>query len=343
MGGTNWTKRRCRNAFANQGAADPWWKKKDPGILPALRRILEDDTAGDPCSIRKWKRQSLDNLVEKLGPQHAASAPTVARLLRELDYSPKVNRKHLGESSPDRDRQFQYILGQKRLFLRHGWPIVSVDAKKRELVGWFKNAGQAWCREAFAVNLYDYPSLAEGIAIPYGLYDLVHNEGFVSLGISANTADFAVASVWWWWHTYGQYRYPDVPALLVLGDGGSNNGCRVHLWKYALQTQFVNRTGLEVTVCHYPTGASKWNPVEHRLFGQISKNWQGYPLFSYARMLAMIRGTETETGLKVHARLDRRTYVKGKELSEQQMLEINLHAHRIFPKWNYTLKPRLPL
>lgn len=343
MAGVNWTSRRYRNAFANQGAVDSWWKKKDPGILPALQRILEDDTAGDPCSTRKWKRRSLDNLAEQLGPQHAVSAPTVGRLLRDLDYSPKVNRKHLGTSSPERDRQFRYLLQQKRLFLRHGWPIVSVDAKKRELIGWFKNAGQAWCLKAFAVNLYDYPSLAEGIGIPYGLYDLVRNEGFISVGISANTADFAVASVWWWWHTYGQYRYPDAPALLVLADGGSNNGCRVHLWKYALQTQFVNRTGLEVTVCHYPTGASKWNPVEHRLFGQISKNWQGYPLFSYARMLAMIRGTETDAGLKVYARLDRHTYIKGKELSKDQMLAINVQAHRIHPKWNYTLKPRLSL
>lgn len=263
----------------------------------------------------------------------------MARLLCDLDYSPKVNRKHLGTSSPGRDRQFQYILRQKRLFLQHGWPVISIDAKKRELIGWFKNAGTAWRHEPFSVNLYDYPSLAEGVGIPYGLYDPARSEGFVSVGVSRNTADFAVASLLWWWQTYGQRRYPEAPRLLILADGGGSNGCRVRLWKYALQTQFVKRTGLEVSVCHYPKGASKWNPVEHSLFGRISKNWAGYPLHSYDRMLALIRGTETDPGLKVFARLDPRLYETGKKVSNEQMSAVNLHPRKVFPKWNYQLRP----
>lgn len=305
----------------------------------ALEHLLKDYTAGDPCSTRKWKRQSLHNLAELLEGRHSISAPTVARLLRDLDYSPKVNRKHLGKSSPDRDRQFCYILRQKSLFLRHGWPVLSIDAKKRELIGWFKNPGAALCKQPFSVNAYDYPSLAEGVGIPYGLYDPARNEGFVSVGVSGNTAEFAVASVLWWWRAYGQRRYPDPPCLLLLADGGGSNGSKVRLWKYALQTQFVDRTGLEVMVCHYPTGASKWNLVEHALFGRISKNWAGYPLRSYDWMLALIRGAETKSGLKVFARLDRTTYKTKKKVSDEQMLEVNLHSRRLFPHWNYQLKP----
>ena len=205
------------------GGGRPLLEKKNAGIRAALLAMLQDDTVGDPCSTRKWKRRSLHNLAEQLRPQYTVSAPTVARLLRELDYSPKVNRKHLGESSPDRERQFQYILRQKRLFLGHGWPAVSIDAKKRELVGGFKNAGTAWCNAPFSVNAYDYPSLAEGIGIPYGIYDPARNEGFVSVGVSGNTAEFAVATLLWWWQTYGRRRYSNAPGLLIRADGGGSN------------------------------------------------------------------------------------------------------------------------
>lgn len=338
----NWLSHRCRVESACREAADAPWKKKDPDLLAALEKLLANDTAGDPCSTRKWKRQSLRSLAKQLQPQHPVSAPTVSRLLEDLDYSPKVNRKHLGESSPDRDRQFRYLQQQQRLFSRHGWPVVSMDAKKRELIGWFKNPGEALCRQPFSVNLYDYPSLAEGIGIPYGIYDLLRHEGFVSVGTSANTAEFAVASLLWWWLTYGWQHYGHAPWLLILADGGSSNGCRVQLWKHALQTRFVNVTGLGVLVCHYPKGASKWNPVEHRLFGPISKNWQGYPLYSYERMLSLIRGTEAGN-LKVYARIDWRQYTTGKKLDEDQLFEINLHTRRLFPKWNYMIKPYPPL
>jgi hypothetical protein len=181
--------------------------------------------------------------------------------------------------------------------------------------------------------------LAEGIAIPYGLYDPGRNEGFVSVGTSANTAEFAVAAVLWWWRTYGQQRYAGAPELLLLADGGSSNGCRVHLWKYSLQAHLVNRTGLQVTVCHYPTGASKWNPVEHRLFGPVSKNWEGYPLFSYDRLLRCIRGTTTDKGLQVFARMDWHNYETKKKVTAEQQETINLCHHRVLPHWNYTIEP----
>jgi Rhodopirellula transposase DDE domain len=335
----SWSKTSLTTGFANQEAAGLLWKKKDPDILPALEQLLQEYTAGDPCSNKKWQRQSLQQLKEKLHAKHPVSAPTVARLLRALDYSPKVNRKLLGTSHPHRDEQFGYIEGQKRLFLRRGWPVISVDAKKRELIGWFKNAGEAWCRESYLVNAYDYPSLAEGVGIPYGLYDPARNEGFVYVGTSSNTAEFAVDAIQWWWLTYGKRRYSGAPALLILADGGGSNGHRVRLWKYTLQHRLVDPMSSQVTVCHYPTGASKWNPVEHRLFGPISTNWKGYPLFSYERMLSCIRGTTTEKGLRVRATIDWRMYATKKKVSDAQMMQVNLHKHKVFPNWNYTIKP----
>ena len=316
-------------------------KKKDPALLVALEQLLQEDTAGDPSSRLKWKRQSLHRLSQRLGSAHPASAPTVGRLLRQMDYSPKVNRKQLAESSPHRDEQFRYLQRQKRLFLRRGWPVLSIDTKKRELVGWFKNPGTTWCRQPVAVNTYDFRSLAEGVAIPAGIYDLARNEGFVMVGISANTAEFTVDALRWWWRTYGRRQYPGVPALLLLADGGGSNGCRVRLWKYSVQRRLVNPIGLPVTVCHYPTGASKWNPVEHRLFGAISENWAGSPLVTYGRILALIRGTTTEQGLVVHATLNEQRYATKIKISDEQMQEVQLYQHRVFPQWNYTIRPTM--
>lgn len=223
--------------------------------------------------------------MSSLGSTHPVSPPTVARLLREQDYSLKGNRKQLAVSSPYRDEQFQYLQGQKQVFWERGWPVISVDTKKRELIGRFANAGTIWCRDPHRVNVYDFRSLADGIAIPYGIYDLIQNAGFVFVGVSADTGEFAVDAIVWWWLGYGQMDYPGAPALLILADGGGSNGYRLRLWKYALQHRLVNTTGLAVTVCHYPKGASKWNPIEHRLFGPISGNWAGEPLTSYDKML----------------------------------------------------------
>jgi hypothetical protein len=323
------------------GAGQPAVEKQDPSILPALEQLLEDATAGDPDSTLKWKRPSLRHLCDALRPDHTACASTVRRLLRDLGYSPKVNRKQLGKSDPQRDEQFRYLHSQKALFLQQNWPVLSIDAKKRELIGWFKNPGTIWCREPCCVNVYDFRSLALGVGIPYGLYDIARNEGFVLVGTSGNTAEFAVDALGWWWRKFGHYQYPEATSLLLLADGGGNNGYRVRLWKYTLQHWFVNATGLKVTVCHYPTGASKWNPVEHRLFSQISDNWAGQPLESYERMLHLMEGTTTEQALVVHAALTNQQYATGIEISDKQMTGINIATHTVFPLWNYTIEPAI--
>ena len=302
---------------------------------------MADETAGDPCSSLKWKHKSLRRLSTALGEAHAASAPTVARLLDQLDFSRKVNHKELALSSPYRDEQFQYLQAQKQAFRAQGWPVIYVDTKKRELIGWFKNAGAIWCRDPHRVNVYDFRSLAEGIAIPYGIYDPQRNAGFVSVGISADTAAFAVDAIHWWWQAAGQVDYPAAPQLLILADGGGSNGYRPRLWKYALQSNLVNLTGLAVTVCHYPTGASKWSWVEHRLFSPISLNWAGEPLSSYEKMLHFLETTTTEQGLVVKARLTQTHYQKSIKISDAQMAALNLTRHQTLPQWNYTLKPTL--
>jgi len=303
---------------------------------------MEEETAGDPCSTLKWKGKSLRRLSAALGSAHAASAPTIGRLLGQLDYSRKVNRKELGSVAPHRDEQFQYLQAQKQTFLQRGCPVIYVDTKKRELIGVFKNAGSVWCRDPHRVNIYDFRSLAEGVAIPYGIYDPVRNAGFVFVGTSADTAEFAVDAISWWWTAYGQADYPDQSELLILADGGGSNGCRPRLWKYALQYNLVNPTRLTVTVCHYPTGASKWNWVEHRLFGPISVNWAGEPLTSYPKMLGFLNGTTTQQGLVVTAILSQTGYKTGIKITDEQMAALNLSNHSTLPKWNYTIRPNSP-
>jgi hypothetical protein len=279
-------------------------------------------------------------LSAALGDDHPASPPTVRRLLDDLDYSRKVNHKAIASSSLHRDEQFEYLQAQKQAFFERGSPVIYVDTKKRELIGLFKNPGAKWCRDPHRVNVYDFRSLAEGIAIPYGIYDPRYNEGFVYVGTSADTAEFAVDAIVWWWQTSGQVHYPQVPELLILADGGGSNGYRPRLWKYALQYRLVNPTGLSVTVCHYPTGASKWNWVEHRLFSPISANWAGEPLSSYDKMLHFLDATTTEQGLVVSAVLTETTYQTKIKISDQQMTTLNLTKHKTLPQWNYTLIPR---
>jgi hypothetical protein len=300
---------------------------------------LAEDTAGDPCSLLKWKHKSLRRLSAALGEAHPVSPPTVGRLLDALEYSRKVNHKALAGSSPYRDEQFDYLQAQKQAFVERGWPVLYVDTKKRELIGLFKNAGTIWCRDPHRVNIYDFRSLAKGIAIPYGLYDAQRNAGFVYVGTSADTAEFAVDAIQWWWHTAGHLDYPGVPAVLILADGGGSNGYRPRLWKYALQHHLVNPTGLSVTVCHYPTGASKWNWVEHRLFSPISANWAGEPLTSYEKMLQFLTATTTEQGLVVKATLTNIQYQTKIKVSDEQMAALNLIKHATLPQWNYTIKP----
>ena len=302
---------------------------------------MADHTAGDPCSSLKWKRKSLRQVSGALGAKHPASAPTVARLLRTRDYSLKVNHKQLTVSSPHRNEQFLYLQAQKEAFLQRGWPVIYVDTKKRELIGLFKQARAIWCRDPHRVNVYDFRSQAKGIAIPYGIYDATRNAGFVYVGTTCDTSEFAVAAIRWWWQTYGCRDYPGVPEVLILADGGGSNGYRPRLWKYALQHDLVNVTGLSVTVCHYPTGASKWNWVEHRLFGPISLNWAGEPLSTYRKLLQFLDHTTTEKGLRVKSQLTKKKYATGLKITDAQMAALNLTKHTTLPQWNYTIRPTL--
>jgi len=294
-------------------------------------------------SEQKWQRSSLRHLMNELEQiGHWISHTTIARLLKEMGYSLKANVKRLsGSSHPDRDRQFQYMAVQKAIFQQAGWPIISVDTKKKELIGKFKNPGQEWCRDARAVNDHDFEQDALGKAVPYGIYDLMHNHGYVYVGQSADTPQFAVEVIARWWREFGQALSPNADKILILADAGGSNGCRPRLWKQQLQEQLADQLGLEVTVCHYPTGASKWNPIEHRLFGPISLNWAGKPLETFEFMLACIRGTDTDTGLQVNAFLVEKVYEKGIKVAEEVMQALHIEWHSVCPRWNYTIKPRL--
>ena len=289
---------------------------------------------------RKWVRSSLRHLSDLLRKQGVAiSRGTVGRLLKKLGFSLRANEKRLtGPPHPDRDRQFRYIERLKRRFLRAGLPVISVDAKKKELVGDFKNAGRVWRRESDPVNAHDFRQDASDRAVPYGLYDLTHNRGYVAVGTSADTAEFAVDAIAAWWEEHGSKSFPGAEKILILADAGGSNSCRNRLWKLRLQEQLVDRLGLGVTVCHYPRGASKWNPVEHRLFGPISTNWAGKPLRCLGTLLGYIRGTKTETGLEVEAELMKRTYATKIKVSKEQMSGVRLVRHATCPTWNYTIK-----
>lgn len=293
-------------------------------------------------SEQKWQRSSLRHLMDEMEQiGHWISHTTIARLLKEMGYSLKANVKRLsGSNHPDRDRQFQYIAVQKAVFQQAGWPIISVDTKKKELIGNFKNTGQEWCRDARAVNDHDFEQDALGKAVPYGIYDLMHNHGYVYVGQSADTPQFAVEVIVSWWREFGQELFPNAGKILILADAGGSNGCRPRLWKQQLQEQLADQLGLEVTVCHYPTGASKWNPIEHRLFGPISLNWAGKPLETFEFMLACIRGTNTVTGLQVNAFLVEKVYEKGIKVAKEVMQALQIDWHSVCPQWNYTIKPR---
>jgi hypothetical protein len=326
------------------GAGRPRVEKKDPLIEQALLDMVEPETAGDPMSEQKWLRSSLRSLSERLKQAgHQASAPTVSRRLQKHDYALRVNakQKESGGQHPERDAQFRYIERQKQAFLAAGDPIISVDTKNKELIGNFKNAGQAWKQEAEAVNVHDFLSEALGRGVPYGIYDVRHNDGVVYVGHSADTAELAVGAINRWWHEHGQKAYSTSTKLLILADAGGSNGCRPRLWKAQLQSQLSDALGLTITVCHYPTGCSKWNPIEHRLFRFISINWAGQPLRTFETMLNLIRGTSTRKGLKVSAHLLEGVFETGKKVTDAVMKTLNITRHTPCPRWNYTIRPRL--
>jgi len=303
--------------------------------------MVAPETAGDPTSDQKWIRSSLRSLSQRLGDAgHPASPPTVGRLLKDLGYSLKVNVKKKGEDHPDRNKQFEHIEAQVQAFRAAEWPIISVDTKKKELIGDFKNDGRAWCQEPEYVNAHDFRSDAIGRAVPYGIYDVIHNRGYVYVGDSADTPQFAIDAVVACWQNEVSKAFPQGSPLLILADAGGSDGYRPRVWKQQLQEQLSDQFGIAVTVCHYPTGCSKWNPIEHRLFSHISINWAGKPLRTFDIMLACIRGTETTTGLTVKASLQEGVYEKGQRVSDAETKKLNLERHEVCPKWNYTIQPR---
>ncbi len=303
---------------------------------------MKHETAGDPMTGLKWTRRTAGKIAKELraaGLEIGKS--TVLKLLKQMGYSLRVNHKKLSSgASAHRDEQFAYIASLRDRFERRGDPVISVDAKKKELVGNFKNAGATWCRNAIPVKDHDFRSEALGMAIPYGVYDVLANRGAVIVGNSFETPAFAVASIEKWWRCEGQRRYADAGRLLILADSGGGNGSRCRAWKLGLQELLADRHGLEITVAHYPSGASKWNPIEHRLFSEISKNWAGIPLDSYETILKYIRTTRTAWGLRVRTFLDRRTYRKGVKISDAQMRGLSICEHKTLPRLNYAISPR---
>jgi hypothetical protein len=312
--------------------------KKDPTILNDLTRLVEPETAGNPCSGEKWVRSRLRGLSKALNGR--ASRTTVARLLRKQGYGLRSHRKvlHTGKPHAERDRQFRYIASLREEFRRTGDPRISVDAKKKELVGNFKNAGQSWRREAEKVNAHDFPQDAECRASQYGIYDPERNEGHVCVATSADTPDFAVDAIADWWR-FHRSDYPAKKRFMIEADSGGSNAASSRRFKKRLQ-DFADESGLEITVCHYPPGTSKWNPIEHRLFSQMTRTWAGFVLGTLAVLLGFIRRTTTQTGLKVTATQFEKTYETGQRVSNAEFKLIRLARHAICPQWNYTIYPR---
>jgi hypothetical protein len=309
--------------------------------LNRLGDLLQDDTAGDPMGRRRlWTGKRLRQICAELAQLEIVVCPnTVRRLLDELGYALHANTKSLARPCPDRDEQFCYMAEEKKQFLKRGLPIISIDTKKKELIGPFKNPGRVWSQTATPVNDHDFRSQGKGMAIPFGVYDPVRNCGSVFVGTSHDTPQFAAENIARWWRRCGQQHYPKAAHLFILADGGGSNGARVRMWKWALQKQVADPFGLTITVSHFPTGASKWNPIEHRLFSEISKHWAGQPLDSYQTMIDLIGSTTTQTGLHVQCQLIRRHYPTQCKVSPSQFKTIHLDPHAVLPGWNYTIFP----
>ena len=296
---------------------------KYPDLVSMLEQLIEPGTRGDPESPLRWTCKSLSKLTEELDAKgFELSRPTVASILHDLDYSLQANRKTSeGKADhPDRDAQFRYINRRAKLFLRDSRPVISVDTKKKELVGNYKNGGREWRRKGSLIKVlsHDFPDPKVPKAVPYGVYDIADNKGWVNVGMAADTAEFAVESISQWWARMGKGRYPKTRELLICADSGGSNGYRIHLWKYELQ-KFADKKNLKITVCHFPPGTSKWNKIEHRLFSYISMNWRGRPLLDYQTVVNLIASTTTQTGLLVKVRLDKRQYQKGIKVPKEEI------------------------
>ena len=319
--------------------------EQDRSLLEDLDRLVDPATRGDPESPLRWTCKSVRKLAEELQREgHAVSYQTVADLLHGLNYSLQANQKTLeGKQHEDRNAQFEFINHKAKRYLKQGQPVISVDTKKKELVGDFKNGGREWQvkGEPEAVNVHDFKinQPDKGKVAPYGVYDLGRNEGWVNVGVDHDTSAFAVESIRRWWQMMGHPSYPRAKRLLITADSGGSNGARVRLWKWELQ-RLADETGLAISVCHFPPGTSKWNKIEHRLFSCISQNWRGKPLTSHEVIINLIAATTSKTGLEVKSALDRKAYPDGIKISDQQMAELRLKRDKFHGDWNYTLSPR---
>ena len=316
---------------------------QDPSLASDLEALVEPTAAGDPNSPLRWTALSVRKLATELQALgHSVSNQVGAELLAAQDYTLQANRKtREGTSHPDRDAQFHYLNAQVCACQDHGQPAISVDTKKKELVGDFKNGGQEWRPKGKPepVRVHDFVIPEQGKAIPYGVYDLHRNEGWVSIGIDHDTARFAVNTIRRWWKVMGRPVYRQVTTLLITADAGGSNSAQSRLWKWELQ-QFANRTGLAITVCHFPPGTSKWNKIEHRLFSYIAMNWRGKPLVSLATIISLIGATSTEAGLRVRTEVDPGLYPTGVTVTDEQMAALNLERHPFHGEWNYTIRPK---
>jgi hypothetical protein len=314
-----------------------------PSLKRALEKITEETTAGDPMSPLRWTSKSTYRIAEELTRQgHAVSQRTVHRKLSALGYSLQGHVKNKEGSAPaNRDEQFRAINARIRNFIHQGNPVLSIDTKKKERVGDFKNPGRTWRPKGKPreVNTYDFPSLAVGTAIPYGAYDVHRNQGFVNVGMTHDTAEFAVESLRQWWMGVGRRYYPKASQWLLCADSGGSNSSRSRAWKYYLQ-QLSDQLDIGMGVCHYPPGTSKWNKVEHRLFSFISLHWKGEPLVSYETVVNLIGSTRTKKGLRVKAKLDKKQYETGRKISDEEMDQLNIKYDKVNPQWNYTIYPR---
>lgn len=317
---------------------------KQPGLLEALEKLIAPYTSGDPMRPLRWTCKSTAKLAEALQEEgFSVSASSVRAILKSLGYSLQSNRKRFeGKQNPDRNQQFEYIATMTDEFQTRGCPVISVDAKKKELVGNYANAGREWTKkgEPLEVEAYDFIDLKLGKVTPYGIYDLRHNAGWVNVGTDNDTAKFAVSSIKRWWEDMGEWMYPDAKEILIHADGGGSNGSRNRLWKKSLQ-EWANQEGLTVTVCHFPPGTSKWNKIEHRMFCHITRNWRGCPLVSHEVILNLIGSTTTSTGLKIRVGLDKKTYPKGVKVSDAEFGQLNIERADFHGEWNYCIKPSI--
>ena len=317
---------------------------KDPGLQKALDKLIEPYTSGDPMRPLRWTCKSTQKLADQLSKgKRSISAKSVARLLKKNNYSLQSNSKRFeGKQHADRNEQFEYIANTVEAFQSRKCPVISVDAKKKELVGNYKNAGKEWTPKGdpLEVKAYDFIDKDKGKVTPYGIYDTSHNVGWVNVGIDHDTAEFAVNSISLWWEKMGEWTYPEAKEILILADGGGSNGSRSRLWKKSLQ-EWSDREGLKIMVCHFPPGTSKWNKIEHRMFCHITRNWRGKPLLSHEVVINLISSTSTKKGLKITACLDTRSYPTGIKVSDEDMAGLSIERADFHGEWNYVISPRV--